>query len=79
MNIYSKIMLPTGVAISFVAMLVRFNARSLTWPKSASWGGQIEALPYYANQLALVDVSNLFLAFGLVLVASVLIREAFRS
>jgi hypothetical protein len=79
MNIYSKIMLPAGIAISFVAVLVRFNARSLTWPKSASWGGQVEATSFYANQLALADLSNLFLTFGLVLVASVLIREAFRN
>jgi hypothetical protein len=79
MNIYSKAVLTAGAAISLVSVFVRLNARSIAWPKSASWGGPLEGVPFYATQLAIADVSNLLLAFGLALVASVFIRELFRK
>jgi hypothetical protein len=79
MNIYSRVVLTVGVAISLVSALVRLNARSIAWPRTAGWGGPIEVQPFYAAQLAIADVSNLLLAFGLALVASVFVRELFRK
>ena len=79
MNIYSKVVLAAGTAISLVSMLVRLNARSIAWPRVAGWAGSIEGAPYYATQVAIADVSNLLLAFGLAIVASVFIRELFRK
>ena len=77
MNPKSKIILTSGGLISLIAMLIRLNAHSIAWPKRASWGAQVEATPFYATQLAVADVSDLFLAFGLVLVVAVVIRELF--
>ena len=77
MTTKSKAVLIAGSIISFIAMLIRLNARAIAWPDRASWGAQVEATSFYAAQLAIADVSNLFLAFGLVLVAAVLIRELF--
>ena len=76
---YSGLVLTIGAATSVASMLVRLNARSIAWREVGSWGGQVEATPFYAKQLAIVDVSNLFLAFGLVLVASVFISGLFRK
>ena len=73
----STAMFIAGGVISFFAMLIRLNARAIAWPKTASWGAQVEATPFYATQLAIADVSDLFLAFGLVLVAAVAIRALF--
>ena len=58
-------------------MLGRLNARGIAWPDNASWGAQVEATPFYATQLAIADISSLFMAFGLVLVAAVVIHELF--
>jgi len=77
MNWKSQAILAAGAVISFAATIIRLGARSIAWPKMASWGGQVEATPFYATQLAIADVSNLFLAFGLVLVAAVVIRQLF--
>ena len=79
MSLYSGFVLFLGAFISVVSMLVRLNARSIAWQELAQWGGQVEATSFDANQLAIVDVSNLLLAFGLVLVASVLISGLFRK
>ena len=79
MSLYSGFVLFLGAFISVVSMLVRLSARSIAWQEVGSWGGQVEATPFYAKQLAIVDVSNLLLAFGLVLVASVLISGLFRK
>ena len=77
MNLRPMVILVSGAAVSFVAMLVRLNARDIAWPDRASWGAQVEATPFYATQLAIADISSLFMAFGLVLVAAVVIHELF--
>lgn len=77
MNLKPMVILVAGAIISFVAVMVRLNAKAIAWPDNASWGNQVEATPFYATQLAIEDVSNLFLAFGLVLVAAVVIHGLF--
>jgi hypothetical protein len=69
--------LALGSGISLVALVVRLNARAIAWPKSASWGSQVEATPFYASQLAISDVADLFLAFGLALIVAAVVRSLF--
>jgi hypothetical protein len=81
-NRNSKIILASGIFISLVALLVRLNAQAIAWPRNPGWqalvgDAQIEGSRYYATQLAIADVSNLFLAFGLTLVAGVAIHQLF--
>jgi hypothetical protein len=66
-----------GCVISLIALVIRCNARSIAWPKLASWGAQIEATPFYATQLAIADVANIFLVFGLVLIVVAVVRTLF--
>ena len=68
-----------GIIVTVVATLVRLSAHSIARPQKASWGGQVEATSFYAKQLAITDISNLFLAFGLVLVASAIIFTMFNE
>lgn len=69
--------LKLGCVIAVVASVVRLKAYSIAWPKSASWGGQVEATPYYSTQLAIADVANLVLAFGLALIVVAVVRGLF--
>jgi hypothetical protein len=78
-NNKSKLLLTVGVITTFISLVIRLNARQIAWPKRASWGAEIEATPFYAKQLAIADVSNMFLAFGLILIAAVLIRSLFNN
>jgi hypothetical protein len=78
----SKTTLVVGALTSIIATVIRLNARGIAWPKNPGWQGivgssQLEGSRYYAFQLAIADVSNLFLAFGLVLVAAVIVYELF--
>ena len=75
----SKPLLVVGVIVTITSLVIRLNARQIAWPKSASWGTQVEATPFYAKQLAIADVSNIFLAFGLILIAAVLIHSLFKN
>jgi hypothetical protein len=73
----SGVTLALGCTISLIALAVRLNARSIAWPNSASWGGQIEAAPFYATQLAIAEVANIILVFGLALVLAAVIKILF--
>lgn len=68
-----------GVTTTAISLLIRFNARAIAWPRTASWGTQVEATPFYAKQQAIEDISNLFLAFGLILLAAVLIHSLWKQ
>ena len=72
-----KIIFMLGIIITIVATIIRLSARSIAWPQEgAHWSTQIEATSFYARQLAISDISNIFLIFGLVLVASVIISTS---
>ena len=75
----SKSIFITGIITTFISLIIRLNAKQIAWPKRASWGAQVEATSFYAKQLAIADISNLFLAFGLILIAAVLIHSLFKT
>lgn len=75
----SKPLLILGIIVTMISSTIRLNARQIAWPKRASWGTQVEATPFYARQLAIADISNMFIAFGLLLIAAVLIHSLFKN
>jgi hypothetical protein len=82
MNRNSKIILVWGILVSLISLLVRLNARAIAWPKNPGWhalvgNAPIEGSEYYITQLAVADISNLSLAFGLLLIGGVVIRQLF--
>ncbi len=68
-----------GTIVSALAAYIRLNARTIAWTPGTYWSGQVEATPSYAKQLAIADVSNLVLAFGLIITVAGIVTYLFKE
>ena len=60
-------------------MLVRWNARLMTWPEKYAMtvGIPIQTNDFYSREVAVADIANIFLAFGLALIVVAVSRNLF--
>ncbi|MBF0199177.1 MAG: hypothetical protein HQL32_15790 [Planctomycetes bacterium] len=54
-----------GSVIFLLGAVFRLSARWIAWPSNAGWGSQVEAAPFYANQLSLEFIANCIMMLGI--------------